>query len=121
MNDFGRKVEEASSRVNKTISEVAERLEKESTEVIQYLNDEVVPAVRSHSARTEGSAVRAAPAHTERPATTPDAPAAHATLTCASNVASSTPPDNSTHGTPDASASSAHASTHRPRSVTEGS
>jgi len=51
MNDFGRKVEEASSRVNKTISEVAERLEKESTEVIQYLNDEVVPAVRSHSTK----------------------------------------------------------------------
>ena len=51
MNDFGRKVEEASSRVNKTISEVAERLEKESTEVIQYLNDEVVPADRSHSTK----------------------------------------------------------------------
>lgn len=51
MNDFGRKVEVASSRVNKTISEVAERLEKESTEVIQYLNDEVVPAVRSHSTK----------------------------------------------------------------------
>ena len=51
MNDFGRKVEEASSRVNKTISEVAGRLEKESTEVIQYLNDEVVPAVRSHSTK----------------------------------------------------------------------
>ena len=51
MNDFGRKVEEASSRVNKTISEVAERLEKESTEVIQYLNDEVVPAVRTHSTK----------------------------------------------------------------------
>jgi hypothetical protein len=51
MNDFGRKVEEASSRVNKTIPEVAERLEKESTEVIQYLNDEVVPAVRSHSTK----------------------------------------------------------------------
>jgi hypothetical protein len=51
MNDFGRKVEEASSRVNKTISEVAERLEKESAEVIQYLNDEVVPAVRSHSTK----------------------------------------------------------------------
>ena len=51
MNDFGRKVEEASSRVNKTISEVAERLEKESAEVIQNLNDEVVPAVRSHSTK----------------------------------------------------------------------
>ena len=51
MNDFGRKVEEASSRVNKTIFEVAERLEKDSAEVIQYLNDEVVPAVRSHSTK----------------------------------------------------------------------
>ena len=51
MNDFGRKVEEASTRVNKTISEVAERLEKESADVIQYLNDEVVPAVRAHSTK----------------------------------------------------------------------
>jgi hypothetical protein len=51
MNDFNRKVEEASSRVNKTVSDVAERLEKESSELIAYLNDEVVPAVRQHSTK----------------------------------------------------------------------
>lgn len=51
MNDFGRKVEETSARVNKTISQAAERLEKESAEFIHYLNNEVVPAVRTHSTK----------------------------------------------------------------------
>jgi hypothetical protein len=40
MTDFNRKVEEA-----------AERLERESAEFIKYLNNEVVPAVRSHSTK----------------------------------------------------------------------
>ena len=40
MNDFNRKVEEAT-----------ERLEKETTEFVKYLNDEVVPAVRQHSTK----------------------------------------------------------------------
>ena len=51
MNDFNRKVEDASARVGKTINEAAERLEKEIPEFIKYLNDEVVPAVRQHSTK----------------------------------------------------------------------
>jgi len=51
MNDFNRKVEGASARVGQTINEAAERLEKEIPEFIKYLNDEVVPAVRTHSTK----------------------------------------------------------------------
>ena len=51
MNDFNRKVEGASTRVSQTINDAAERLEKEIPEFIKYLNDEVVPAVRTHSTR----------------------------------------------------------------------
>jgi len=51
MNDFNRKVEEATARASKTVGETAERLEKESAELIKYLNDEVVPAVRQHSTK----------------------------------------------------------------------
>ena len=51
MDDFNRKVEDASARVSKTIGEAAERLEKEIPEFIKYLNDEVVPAMRTHSTK----------------------------------------------------------------------
>ena len=51
MNDFNRKVEDASARVNKSVAEAAERIEKETAEFITYLNDEVVPAVRQHSTK----------------------------------------------------------------------
>jgi len=51
MNDFNRKVEGASAGVTQTINEAAERLEKEIPEFIKYLNDEVVPAVRTHSTK----------------------------------------------------------------------
>ena len=51
MSDFNRKVEDASARVGHTINEAAERLEKEIPEFIKYLNDEVVPAVRTHSTK----------------------------------------------------------------------
>jgi hypothetical protein len=51
MTDFNRKVEEASGRVSQTIGDAAERLEKEIPEFIKYLNDEVVPAVRTHSTK----------------------------------------------------------------------
>ena len=51
MTDFDRKVEEASARVNKHVANVAERLEKETAEFVNYLNNEVVPAVRSHSTK----------------------------------------------------------------------
>jgi hypothetical protein len=40
MNDFNRKVEE-----------VTERLERETAEFVTYLNNEVVPAVRQHSSK----------------------------------------------------------------------
>ncbi|HLZ40708.1 MAG TPA: hypothetical protein VKQ11_07095 [Candidatus Sulfotelmatobacter sp.] len=51
MTDFDRKVESASARVSQTINDAAERLEKEIPEFIKYLNDEVVPAVRTHSTK----------------------------------------------------------------------
>lgn len=51
MNDFNRKVEDASSRVSQTLNDAAERLEKEIPEFIRYLNEEVVPAVRTHSTK----------------------------------------------------------------------
>jgi hypothetical protein len=51
MDDFNRKVEGASARVGKSINDAAERLEKEIPEFIKYLNDEVVPAVRTHSTK----------------------------------------------------------------------
>jgi hypothetical protein len=51
MNDFNRKVEDASARVGKTINDAAERLEQDIPEFIKYLNDEVVPAVRSRSTK----------------------------------------------------------------------
>lgn len=47
MNDF----KETTERVNKTVSNMAECLEKESAELIDYLNREVVPAVREHSTK----------------------------------------------------------------------
>ncbi len=51
MNDFNRRVEDASARVSQTIGHAAESLEKEIPEFIKYLNDEVVPAVRTHSTK----------------------------------------------------------------------
>ena len=51
MNDFNRKVEDASTRISQTINEAVERLEKEIPEIIKYLNDEVVPTARTHSTK----------------------------------------------------------------------
>jgi glutamyl-tRNA reductase len=51
MNDFNRKVEEASARINKSVAEAATTVEKEAAELLTYLNDEVVPAVREHSTK----------------------------------------------------------------------
>ena len=51
MNDFNRKVEDASARVSKAVAEAAERIEKEIPEFIKYLNDEVVPSVRKGSTK----------------------------------------------------------------------
>jgi len=38
MNDFNRRVEDASARVNKSVAEASERIEKETAEFISYLN-----------------------------------------------------------------------------------
>jgi hypothetical protein len=51
MTDFNRKVEDTGARVNKSVADFAERLEKDSAELVAYLNNEVVPAVRSHSTK----------------------------------------------------------------------
>jgi hypothetical protein len=51
MSDFNRKVEEASARFNQSINEVASSLEKETAELVDYVNREVVPAVRQHSTK----------------------------------------------------------------------
>ena len=51
MNDFNQRVEDATTRVSKTVAEATERLEREIPEFIRYLNDEVVPAVRQHSTK----------------------------------------------------------------------
>ena len=51
MTNFDRKVEEASARLNQQVAKAAERLEKETTDFVHYLNNEVVPAVRSHSTK----------------------------------------------------------------------
>ena len=51
MSDFDRKVESTSARVSQTISDAADHMEKEIPEFIKYLNDEVVPAVRTHSTK----------------------------------------------------------------------
>ena len=51
MNDFNRKVEDTTTRVGKAVGETAERVEKEAAEFIKYLNDEVVPAVRTRSTK----------------------------------------------------------------------
>lgn len=51
MTDFDRKVEDASARVNRHVANAAEYLEEETAEIITYLNEEVVPAVRTHSTK----------------------------------------------------------------------
>ena len=51
MDDFNRKVEEASAKVNQRVAEAAERIEKETAEFIAYFNSEVVPTVRQHSTK----------------------------------------------------------------------
>ncbi len=51
MTEFDRKVEEASARLNRSMANIAGTLEKETAELVTYLNDEVVPAVRTHSSK----------------------------------------------------------------------
>jgi len=56
MAEFDRKVEEASARFNRSVANVAETMEKETAKLVLYLNDEVVPAVRTHSSKALRSA-----------------------------------------------------------------
>ena len=51
MTNFDRKVEEASARLNRSVANIAETMEKETAELVTYLNNEVVPAVRTHSSK----------------------------------------------------------------------
>ena len=51
MTEFDRKVEEASARFSRSMANLAGSLEKETAELVTYLNDEVVPAVRTHSSK----------------------------------------------------------------------
>ena len=51
MGNFDRKVEDAGARVNQRVAVVTERLERETAELITYLNNEVVPAIRTHSTK----------------------------------------------------------------------
>jgi len=51
MSEFERKMEEASARLNRSTSNIAATLEKETAELVAYLNDEIVPAVRTHSSK----------------------------------------------------------------------
>ncbi len=51
MTEFDRKVEETSARINRSVANIAEKLEKETSDLVVYLNNEVVPAVRTHSSK----------------------------------------------------------------------
>ena len=51
MTEFNRKAEDASARFNRSVANITETLEKETAELVNYLNDEVVPAVRAHSSK----------------------------------------------------------------------
>jgi len=44
-------VEEASARFSRSMANIAGSLEKDTAELVTYLNDEVVPAVRTHSSK----------------------------------------------------------------------
>ena len=51
MDNFSRKVEETVRNVEAKIHEAAPELEREAQEMIAYLNNEVVPAIRSNSTK----------------------------------------------------------------------
>jgi len=51
MTEFDRKAKDASERLHRSMTNIAETLEKETAELVTYLNDEVVPAVRTHSSK----------------------------------------------------------------------
>ena len=51
MTEFDRKVEDASARLNRSVANIAETIEKETADLVGYLNDEVVPTVRTNSSK----------------------------------------------------------------------
>ena len=62
MQDFSRKVEEtvrqvedqiheAAPHLNEKVAEASVRIEKEAQELITYLNDEVIPSIRTNSTK----------------------------------------------------------------------
>jgi len=51
MTESNRKVEDASARFNRSVANIADTVEKETAEIVKYLNDEVVPSVRSQSSK----------------------------------------------------------------------
>ena len=51
MTEFDRKVEDATARFNRSVANIAETIEKETADLVVYLNDEVVPAVRTNSSK----------------------------------------------------------------------
>jgi hypothetical protein len=58
MTKFDRKVEKASARLNRSVENIAETLEKETANMAVYINDEVIPAVRTHSSKALRTAAR---------------------------------------------------------------
>ena len=52
----GRKVETAGKRVERSLEEKG--LDKDAEKIISYLNDEVVPAIRTHSTQALRTAAR---------------------------------------------------------------
>ncbi len=51
MTEFDRKVEDASTRINRSVANIAATLEKETAEMVKYMNDQVVPSVRTNSSK----------------------------------------------------------------------
>jgi len=58
MSEFNRKAEEASARINQSVANIAETLEKQTANIVTYLNNDVVPAVRSHSSKAVRTAAQ---------------------------------------------------------------
>lgn len=51
MSEFDHKVDDASARFHRSVTNIADVVEKETAELVKYLNDEVVPTVRGHSSK----------------------------------------------------------------------
>ncbi|MGA3196194.1 MAG: hypothetical protein ABSD39_14440 [Terriglobales bacterium] len=51
MTEFDRKVDDDSTRINRSVANIAATLEKETAEMVKYMNDQVVPSVRTNSSK----------------------------------------------------------------------